>query len=229
MGEFDAHSETYRESVQRSIDFVGQEHDYFARRKAELLLDFSARHLGEPSQLSFLDVGCGVGVTDAALADRVGTLHGVDVAAEAVARAAHQNPTVTYRSYDGNSLPYDDCFVDVAFAICVTHHIPCEERARFFKELHRVVRLDGLVAIFEHNPYNPLTRVAVSRCDFDVGVELLRRRAVERLLTEARLVPIESRYIIFSTSERPRVIALERTLGRVPFGAQHYVVARREN
>jgi len=227
MGEFDAYSETYRESVQRSINFVGQEHDYFARRKADLLLDFSARHLGEPAQLSFLDVGCGVGVTDAALADRVGALHGVDVAAEAVARAAEQNPTVAYRSYDGDSLPYDDHFVDIAFAIYVTHHITYNERNHFATKLHRVVRVGGLVAIFEHNPFNPLTRVAVSRCDFDFGVELLSRKAVERLLRDAGLVPIESRYIIFTTSERPRVVAFEKALRGVPLGAQHYVVARR--
>ena len=100
---------------------------------------------------------------------------------------------MTYRSYDGIVLPYDNCFVDVAFAIRVTHHITCEERGRFFKELHRVVRVGGTRRDLRTQPHNPLTRVAVTRCEFDVGVELLRRKAVERLLTEAGLLPIESR------------------------------------
>jgi SAM-dependent methyltransferase len=227
MADFDAFSETYGAAVQRSIDFCGQELEYFTRRKADLLLDLTGRHLGLPARATFLDVGCGVGETDELLAAHVGHLHGVDVAGDAISRAARRNPAAEYRTYDGDVLPYTDRSVDVAFAICVTHHVEPSGRPRFFAELNRVVRPGGLVAVFEHNPFNPLTRVAVSRCEFDDGVELLTRKSVARLLTEAGLVPIEARYIIFTTSTHPRAIAMERTLRHVPFGAQHYVVARR--
>ena len=43
-----------------------------------------------PPGLSGLDVGCGVGLTDRFLVGRVGELHGVDTAEEAVARAAQR-------------------------------------------------------------------------------------------------------------------------------------------
>jgi ubiquinone/menaquinone biosynthesis C-methylase UbiE len=224
---FDPYADSYGESVQRSIDFCGQELEYFTRRKTEHLLDVTRRHLGDAKNLDFLDVGCGVGVTDAFLADRVGTLHGVDVAGEAIARAAERNPTVAYQSSDGVALPYHDEFVDVAFAICVMHHVALPERSAFVSEMRRVVRSGGLVVVFEHNPFNPLTRAAVNRCVFDEGVVLLRRRSVEAHLAAAGLALLESRYIIFTTSQRPGLIACERRLGRVPFGAQHYVVARR--
>jgi SAM-dependent methyltransferase len=227
MAEFDAHADCYRESVQRSIDFCGQELDYFTRRKADHRVDLASRRIGRCSRLSVLDVGCGVGVTDEFLVGRVGELHGVDVSESAVACAAERNPAARYQSYDGRTLPYGDASLDLAFAICVMHHVPPPEWPGFVAEMARVVRPGGLVAVFEHNPFNPLTRAAVGRCEFDVGVTLLRRKRVEALMSGAGLRPSESRYIIFTTSERPELIALERTLRGVPFGAQHYVVGRR--
>ena len=79
-----------------------------------------------------------------------------------------------YEAYDGERLPYDDERFDVAFAICVLHHVRPAERPRFVGELRRVVRPGGLVALFEHNPLNPLTRLAVHRCAFDGDAVLLR-------------------------------------------------------
>jgi SAM-dependent methyltransferase len=225
--QFDAYSDSYRDSVQQSIAFCGQELEYFTRRKVEHLVDLSARHVGDPEELTFLDVGCGVGETDAMLVDRVGELHGVDVAADAVARAAERNPEVRCQPYDGIRLPFEDEHFDVAFAICVVHHVEPKDRRVFFSELHRVVRPGGVVAIFEHNPYNPLTRIAVSRCEFDEDAVLLTRRTSEHLLRAAQLTPIESRYIIFLPLDRKFVRRAERPLGGVPLGAQHYVAARR--
>ncbi|MGH8976916.1 MAG: class I SAM-dependent methyltransferase [Acidimicrobiia bacterium] len=226
MSEFDEYSDTYRESVQSSIDFGGQELEYYTRRKVDHLLELTARHLDDPARLDFLDVGCGVGETDAFLASCVGALHGVDVASEAVARAAARNPTVSYRAYDGDTLPYEDQAFDVAFSICVVHHVEPPHRARFFREMRRVVRPGGLAAIFEHNPYNPLTRVAVSRCPFDEDAVLLSRRTCKRLLRGAGLAPVEAKYIVFLPFDRDIVPRIERGISWLPLGAQHYVAAR---
>jgi SAM-dependent methyltransferase len=224
---FDEYADSYGDEVTHSIAFAKTERDFFTRRKANCLLDLSRRLLGDPAHLSVVDVGCGVGSTDAHLAGRFRELHGVDTAPETIRRAAANNPSVRYQSYDGRSLPFPDSGVDLAFAINVVHHVPRIERLAFAQELRRVVRQDGLVVVFEQNPLNPLTRLAISRCDFDKGVVLLTRRALARLLSDAGLDPVEQRYIIFSTSDRPRVRALEGSLGWLPLGAQHYVAARR--
>ena len=39
--------------------------------------------------------------------------------------------------------------------------------------MRRVVRPGGLLCIIEHNPFNPLTRLAVVRCEFDRDAVLL--------------------------------------------------------
>ena len=80
--------------------------------------------------------------------------------------------------------------------------------------------------MFEHNPVNPLTRLAVSRCEFDEGVELLSRRSTTRLLSESGLVDLEGAYIVFFPSERRPLPTIERWIRRAPLGAQYYVAGR---
>jgi SAM-dependent methyltransferase len=227
MPEFDPHAEDYRASVQASISFSGQELEFFTRRKADRLVEVAARLLGDPLGLRVLDVGCGVGATDAFLAGRFGSLVGLDESPESVVRAAKTNRDTAYTVADGARLPFTTASFDLAFAICVVHHLALESREQFGAELRRVVRPGGLVVIFEHNALNPLTRLAVSRCAFDADAHLVTRRGTRRLLTDAGLRTEEACDIIFSTFDRPWALKLDRRLARVPLGAQHYVAARR--
>ena len=225
--DFDHHAESYGREVNDSVSFTGREVDYFAERKAIHLLDLLGRRLGPPSSVRALDVGCGVGTTDAHLAGHLGDLAGIDVSADAVAEAAERNPEVAYRSYAGDLLPYQDATFDLAFAVCVLHHVEPPDRARFTAEMARVVRPGGLVVIFEHNPFNPLTRVAVSRCEFDDGVELLRRSEATRLVSGAGVHPVERRYIMFTPLAGAWSTRIDRLARWVPIGGQYYVAGRR--
>jgi SAM-dependent methyltransferase len=225
--DFDDHSVTYGSEVSASVSFTGQDVEFYARCKAERLLSLIIRHLGDPSQQTVLDVGCGPGVTDAYLVEHVGSLIGVDRSASILEQAVARNPGVAYRHDDGTDLGVEPGSIDVAFAVCVVHHVPKPERPAFARQLARAVRPGGLVAIFEHNPLNPLTRVAVSRCEFDEGVDLLRAGEVSRHLSGAGLEVLERRYLQFTPLDKPWARRLDVRLGRVPIGAQHYVLARR--
>jgi SAM-dependent methyltransferase len=225
--DFDAYADEYGDAVQRSIGFAGKDHDFFTRRKAFHLLDLARRRLGPATALRALDVGCGVGLTDSYLVDRFRTLEGVDTSEEAIRRAAAANPSVSYRTYAGDRLPYEDEHFDLAFAICVLHHVRPAERPGFVAELRRVVRPGGLVAVFEHNPFNPLTRLAVMRCDFDADAVLVTPGKVDRLLRDVGLRPVEQRYVILFPSDRRRVQALEDALRGLPLAAQYYVAGVR--
>jgi SAM-dependent methyltransferase len=223
---FDEYQDSYRDAVNSSISFTGADVDFFARLKADDLVATLDRRLDGASDARVLDVGCGAGVTDAYLVGRVGELHGADVSEGLLSAAAAANPQVRYRSFNGVTLPYEDGAFDVSFAICVLHHVEPGERASLVRELARVTRAGGLVAVYEHNPFNPLTRVAVHRCEFDRGVVLLRPEQTRRLLRAAAVSPVESRYIaFFPWSARP-LHAIERRLSWLPFGGQFVVVGR---
>lgn len=225
--DFDQYTDSYREAVEESIAFAGGDAARYVGAKARLLVDLARRKLGDPAQLEALDVGCGPGETDAFLEGAFSALHGVDLSAPMVERAAERNPWTSYSSYErGEPLPYEDGAFDLSFAICVFHHVPVEERPALAEEMARVTRPGGLVAVFEHNPWNPLTRKAVSDCPFDEDAVLLPRPKTRRLLEGAGLEAAESAFIIFFPREGPRLERIERRLGRVPLGAQYYVAAR---
>ena len=226
--DFNAYKDTYREAVQDSISFSGLDVDALAEHKAVHLQAIARRHLGDPGRLAALDLGCGVGATDRFLTETFATLQGVDVAAEAVKRAAEANPAVTYSAYDGQRLPFDDASFDLAFTINVLHHVPPRKRERFAAEMSRVLRPGGLAVVIEHNPFNPLTRLAVWRCDFDEDAVLLTSRGASRLLAGAGLRPTERRYMLFAPLRADRAVAVDQRLGRLPLGGQHYLAARRE-
>ena len=224
---FDEYADDYREVVQRSIAFAGVEQALFTRRKAGHLLDVVPRHLGPPGDVRALDVGCGIGLTDTHLVGQLRALEGADISGEAVRRAAEANPAVRYTAYEGETLPFEDERFDLAFAMCVLHHVPLADRPRFVSEMRRVVRPGGLVVVLEHNPFNPLTRLAVSRCDFDEDAILLSSRTTHRLLRDGGLHPEERRYVILLPTEAPRVVAAERAFAALPLAAQYYVAAMR--
>jgi SAM-dependent methyltransferase len=225
--EFDRFRDSYESELDRVVGWAGQDADVYSRAKAEVLLDLTRRHAGQPDELTFLDVGCGIGSIDGHLAGRVGAVEGLDVSDAMIERARAANPWVTYRTYDGGRMPFADRSVDVAFAVCVVHHLPPPARPRFFSEMTRVTRDGGIVVIAEHNPYNPITRAIVNRCAFDANAVLLGQRATRRHLAAAGLMPIETRNILFVPWRNRLVEGAERTLRRLPLGAQYATVARR--
>ena len=225
QAEFDRYRDTYEQTVDDAIGFVGQEHAFYVEAKARRLLELARRRL-PGRELAALDVGCGPGLTDERLVGQVGSLHGVDVAEPMVERAREAVPGAMYDVYDGTRLPFEDASFDLTFAICVLHHVEPPDRAALVGELGRVTRPDGLVAVFEHNPLNPLTRRVVRNCEFDEGVELLGRRELTGLFARAGLDPLDVEYLLFFPWRGRVFAALEHVLRSLPLGAQYVVAGR---
>jgi SAM-dependent methyltransferase len=223
VADFNSYTDNYYQAVRASQNFVPTKPEVFMEVKARHLVELAEARLGPASTLSFLDVGCGVGTMDRFLAPVAGELHGVDIAQEAVERAAGENPSVSYQIFDGTTLPFEADTLDLTFAINVFHHVPLAGRAPLMREMQRVTRPGGLVVIYEHNPFNPLTRLAVFRCEFDADAILLHRWTVARLMKTTGLDPVLREYILFFPF-RSRVAArVERGLRWLPAGAQHCV------
>lgn len=217
---------SYRNALDRAVSFSGQSHQFFALAKAEELLRLARRHLGDAAGLDALDAGCGIGLTDRHLRGRFRSLTGTDVSADALETAARENAGVRYELAESDRLPFDAETFDITFAANVVQVVAEAQRPGFVSELARVTRAGGLVTVFEHNPYNPLTRLVVRRFDLGGGVRMLPLPETRILLRESNLIPVDSGYILLFPSRHRRVLALERTLGRFPLGAQYYVAAR---
>ena len=224
--DFDRYKDTYRDELEDSISFAGAGADFYTEVKAAQLVDVAARKLGEPKRLRVLDAGCGPGETDAFLRGAFAELSGADVSEGMVEAAAGRNPWANYRHFEaGEPLPFEDGHFDLSFAICVLHHVDPEDRGSFMSELARVTQPGGIVAIFEHNPVNPLTRWAVAHCPFDEGVDLLPVTESERYLAGAGLRRARRDYVVFFPRPLAWLRFMEASLGWCPLGAQYAVHA----
>ncbi len=208
--------------------------DSFAQMKADLILDrlrhhqghhqghHRGHHRGEIASCRLLDVGCGIGLTDALLADRVGELHGIDISQKSLETARENVPNASYKHFDGKVIPFDDDSFDCIIAICVMHHVPPAQLPAFCAEMVRVLKDDGMIFVLEHNPFNPATRMVVARCPFDEDAVLLSRGQVHALFAGARAERAGGGYIIFSPVRHHVIDRLESSLSWLPLGAQYY-------
>lgn len=219
---FDSYHSNYRDVVQSSIDFSGLSHSFFMRAKADLLRELTARRLG-PEKPAMLDVGCGVGSLHPLLRGVVGRLSGIDVSPECIAQARADNRDGDYRAFDGSSFPFDDASFDLVTAICVLHHVAPDMRMHLINEMRRVARPGGLICIIEHNPFNPLTRLAVARCEFDRDAVLLGAGKVRRLLAASGLRETGAHHFLLLPWETKPARRIEGALSNMPLGAQYAV------
>jgi len=224
---FDDYVETYRTEIDDSIGFIGQDVDFFIEIKAELLLKLARKNFGSLDKIKVLDIGSGVGLVDRFLKSEIKQLYGVDVEEGVVQKAKVNNPEVNYQMYDGEKLPFDDNTFDLCFAINVMHHVPPGMWENFSKEMYRVLKPGGIAAVFEHNPWNPLTRVAVARCEFDRDAVLLNHPKIKSLFKSAGFKVFDDSFIVFFPFQAKLFRSIETALGWLPLGAQHYVTGRK--
>lgn len=223
---FDAHADDYSHRIERALGGLGGDHPFYARVKADEIV----RLLGgrEPaSRARVLDVGCGIGLLHPHLAGRVADVAGVDVSEASLEAARTRNPGLDYRSFDGARLPFADASFDLATVICVLHHVPRTARGPLLGDVVRVVRPGGLVAVLEHNPLNPATRLVVGRCELDRDAELLSPSLSRRLLRAAGCVRIRTRHILFTPFRAAAFRRLDAALAGLALGAQYLAFGRR--
>ncbi|HJY63250.1 MAG TPA: class I SAM-dependent methyltransferase [Ignavibacteria bacterium] len=224
---FDDYVDTYKSKIQHSIDFIGQDVDFFIEIKAHMLLELAEKYLGKLDKINVIDIGSGVGLVDKYIAPYFKSLTGIDVEGGVIDKASENNSGITYLLYDGKRLPFDDNTFDLAFAINVIHHVPVEKWQNFVNEMQRVIKPGGLAVIFEHNPANPLTRKVVSGCEFDFDAVLLPHKKIKALFNNSGLKIKEDAYIIFFPLKNGLFRIIERFLKWVPLGAQQYVAAEK--
>ncbi len=102
--------------------------------------------------LTCLDCGCGPGSITQGIAERVnpGRVIGIDFGASQIARASEAASVlgltnVSFQTADCHALPFDSASFDRVFSHALFEHL--SEPVRAAKELHRVLRNDGMVGV----------------------------------------------------------------------------------
>lgn len=226
--EFDRFADEYHAQLAAGLAFSGEGPEYFSEYKiADVRRELALR--GERREdLQVLDFGAGIGASvpwtrryfpRARLTCLDPSRRSLDVAEQRFGDVAR------YVHFDGHHIPFGDGAFDVAFAMCVFHHIDADEHVPLMRELRRVLRPGGMLFIFEHNPFNPLTVRIVNNCPFDENAVLIRGSALRRELQQAGFASPDIRYRIFFPGFLRALRPLERALAWLPVGGQYYALA----
>lgn len=226
--EFDRFADAYYDQHRENVAVTGESPEYFAEYKIRQLRDIVERDGIAVSRIC--DFGSGIGNSipyfrkyfpNAALTSS-------DVSERSLTLGRQRYPGGgDHVLIEDSRIPCETGFSDVTFSACVFHHIPHEEHVTWLKELHRITRPGGLIAVFEHNPLNPLTVHAVNTCPFDENAKLIFARSLSKRLSAAGWARPRIQYNLFFPRSFAALRRFEARLGWLPLGAQYVALARK--
>ena len=223
---FDAYANEYDVALMRGVSVSGESKEYFARGRA-LWLAQCLKKLDERPQ-SIVDFGCGTGSATPFLLEIPGvkSLLGLDISQGLIEVARRQHSSESARFLKLSEYT-PTAQMDAVYCNGVFHHIPLGERAQALRFIYETLRPGGLFALWENNPWNPGTRLVMSRIPFD-------RDAITLTSSEARRILVDNGFVILGTHFQfifPKMLRwlrpLERAVAGLPFGAQYQILCRK--
>ncbi|HEV3145372.1 MAG TPA: class I SAM-dependent methyltransferase [Gemmataceae bacterium] len=223
---FNAYADGYDAALDQGLSISGEDKNYFARGRIAWLAETVQKLQFQP--VSALDFGCGIGSATPFLFDLLGvrSVVGLEVSSKSrdIAAAMHGSERAQFRllqEYDPSGT------IDLAFCNGVFHHIPVDQRQSSVEYVFRCIRPGGLFALWENNPWNPGTRLVMSRIPFDRDAVTLTPPETRRLLRTVGFEVIRTDFLFIF----PRILKwlrwTERTVSRFPLGAQYMVLGRK--
>ncbi len=225
--EFDSYAQNYGDIVKKAASIIPVENEFYLTSKIKILSQIIENL---PTNAYVLDFGCGVGSLVIPLSKLFPekTFFAYDPSPESIEKIKQENikNIVCLTSEDELSKLSSSAKIDFIFCINVFHHIDKDTRSDKVSLLRTLLSHQGQILILEHNPLNPVTRIVVNRCEFDIGVELLSAHEMKELF-QANFIEVQKhRYIIFFPFDNKFFNKLEKLLSRLPMGAQQYILGK---
>ncbi len=219
LDDFDKFARDYKAILDKSLKYGGEKGEYFSQYKAEFL----ARRVGKGFQGRILDYGCGIGLLSEVLLRRFprSTIDGFDVSALSIKHVPDTLKKQGRFTSDINQLAGG---YDLLVMANVLHHIEKSDREKEIITLKHLVKEKGRVVVFEHNPYNPLTRRIVRDSPLDKGVVLLPPLETLSYFKKGCLRNIQLNYIVFFPRQFSALRWAEPYLSWFFLGAQYAAV-----
>jgi SAM-dependent methyltransferase len=236
---FDQVAGEYEEIHERSLPPGVHSHEFIQQRAANVIRWIGDGYVGQ--EFCYLDFGCGNGrlfkllIESASLRALVEQgrlrLFGFDTSAESLKEAKRitGDERVCFAS-DLDDIPQDLRF-DLVIGFNVFHHIAPGARNAVVQTLRRRMKPKARLAIWEHNPFNPITRMLVKICPFDEDARLLTFGVAKSLFEGNSYRHVHHAYVnVFPPGWQQLKLfsAVEKKLDQLPVGAQYWVMFERD-
>jgi ubiquinone/menaquinone biosynthesis C-methylase UbiE len=212
--EFDEYTKEYKkildENLSKCSEYGGE---YYQQYKIQYVKNTFKI---EPKRI--LDFGCGIGIGSKCLKEAFpnAEIIGIDISEQSIKYAKEHVNGVDFYLYRGKNLQFNENF-DYIYANCVFHHINKEDRIELLKELKGLLKRQGLLTVFEHNPVNPITKKLVQECIFDRHAELIYAKEFKEIMQgNIEYLFFVPRYKIFR-----KILFIENYLKKCFLGAQY--------
>jgi len=221
--DFDDYSDNYKEILKNSLKIFRRNPEFFDLSKVNYIKEHIAHN---ESVLDILDFGCGIGKIATLLAKefRRSTIYGYDIAKDCLLEAARKGRHLENIHFF-DSIPEKSKF-DLVVVANVFHHIIPEERVEMLNKIKNLLKTNGRIIIFEHNPYNPLTRYVVNSCPYDQDAILIARQEFIKLAFTCHMNLELSHYILVLPWQNEFVNRLNYLLRHIPLGVQYMLSLR---
>lgn len=223
--DFDDYARDYREIHTKNIQGIsGTDSSYFGEFKVKIICNQEK----SDKRICILDLGCGDGMNSMFFLKHLKNVdyHGIDVSEESIKQTSkYKAENVNFSVYDGENIPYENQKFDVILLACVLHHVPHTAHRALLSECRRVLKENGHLYIFEHNPLNPVTQKIVKDCPFDEDAVLISATKLKKVLLSLGYNKTTISYSIFFPRKGifNKVLWLENLMKWLPLGGQYYI------
>ncbi len=223
---FDTFALNYDADLEKGISVSGEDKNYFASGRIKILAKRLKEMSLSPSKI--MDFGCGTGSAIPFLRYHFpkALIVGVEISKKSIkiAEELHKSHGAQFTLLE--NLVADSSF-DLVFCNGVFHHISIVDRGVSIQIVRDALRPEGCFAFWENNPWNPGTRIVMSRIPFDRDAEPISPLEAKKLL-------IQGKFRVFGTDfcfYFPRILRamrwIEPFLIRVPLGAQYQILCQK--
>jgi trans-aconitate methyltransferase len=174
-----------------------------------------------------MDFGCGTGISIPLLLEILGaeevigvdpSRRSLDIAAETVANSKVR--LLTPEEYEPRAE------LDLVFTNGVFHHIPIEERDTSLAFVYDSLRPGGFFALWENNPWNPIVLYSMKTTELDKNaIPISPPRA--RQLARNKFTVVRTDHLFFFPAYLRILQRLEKSMMKVPCGAQYHVLLQK--
>ena len=221
--DFDKHSNTYDEDLEKGLVLSGESASYFANGR----VDSVKCYLDSKNQRieSIIEFGCGSGNNIHFLRKYFpqACICGLDLSSESLAVCNKRYATLPTTE---SRLKKSFCIlrpppVDLVFVNGVFHHIHPEDHGVNLDYIQSILKPSGLLVIFENNPFNPGARWVMSRIPFDRDTAMVNPFHLLKQIRSRNFVgSFLNFFFIF-----PKILAglrrFEKRFINLPIGAQY--------